>query len=125
MVTYGLSDIDITGVSVVTEGAVSLSVSRAAVSIRRTNIDGTDKVLYSRPDTVKCTLQMAAIKNINALFGGSFTVSGQTLTGQTLSLTNCMMTDFAVDYKTKGKNTEISVYKISFTAGGFSDGSSD
>lgn len=122
MVTFGLADIAIDGVPVLTEGAIALSVSRSAVSIKRTGIDGVENVLKNVPDKVRCTLQMASLKKPNELFGGRFEVSGKTLTGQVIGLTDCVATDFAVDYKTLENRAEISVYKISFTAGGYSDG---
>lgn len=123
MVTFGLAEIAISGVPVETEGAVALSVSRSAVSIKRTGIDGVEKILKSIPDRVKCTLQIASAKNLNGLFDDVFSVSGKTATDQNLTLSDCVATDFAVDYKTIAKRAEVSIYKISFTAGGFGDGS--
>ena len=117
MVTFGLSDATLTGVSSVIGGAVALSVNQAVSAIKRRRLDGTEVTVESRAAGVSCVLECAEVKNKKELFSGAFGLSCKTLTNMEISLTDCKCTGFAVDCKTVGKSKQISVYKISFEAG--------
>lgn len=117
MVTFGLSDATLTGVSSVIGGAVALSINQAVSAIKRRRLDGTEVTVESKAAGVSCVLECAEVKNKKELFSGTFGLSCKTLTDMEISFTECKCTGFAVDCKTVGKSKQISVYKISFEAG--------
>lgn len=117
MVTYGLSDATLTGVSSAVSGAVALSINQAVSAIKRRRLDGTEVTVESNAASVSCVLECAEITNKKELFSAAFVLACKTLTDLEITLTDCRCTGFAVDCKTVGKSKQIAVYKISFEAG--------
>lgn len=117
MVTYGLSDATMTGVSSAVSGAVALSINQAVSAIKRRRLDGTEVTVESSAAGVSCVLECAEVTDKKEILSGAFALSCKTLTDMVITLTDCRCTGFAVDCKTVGKSKQIAVYKISFEAG--------